>query len=1040
MLQPVSATSTDTDFIMLEYNSITNPSGNIYSINSIVVLQNSLIDAIGANEEIRIQFVIYGTIGSTGATGPPISVSGATGAIILSDGTGGVTPATKSFIDATTGQFNLTSKIDIQSSLSNQSISVGNSAGNTGQGLNAVAVGNSAGNTGQGLNAVAIGNSSGLNSQQNQGVAIGYVAGRNNQGTSSISIGNGAGYNTQESDSIAIGTSAGGDQQSKDCIAIGKNAGANQQSTDSIAIGSDAGRVSLQPNCIAIGNHAAQNSSVGNSITLNASNTSLDPANSGLYINPIRTTSTGINNTLVYDSNSEVMSNTVLYVDSANNRVGINKNIPRETLEINGNTIISSETTGASSSSNKLYFYGTTSLSVQNEQAYIRSSVYSLNTNGGDLEFWTSDITSTLQQRMTIDGAGRIRGDFSNAVIGSRLLFQTSDTVNGSTSISAIPNTSGIINTIAGFEAYGDSDPDNSNFISMTTDTNGFSVIGSSKLGTGTTGDLIIRVGDTGILNGNECIRVNTNYDTLFLDGANPTSTTVYAEKIQTRTTSSSGAAISLNTYDNTGVNQNTARVTMRRIYTGDINLTNTDTPNDAGVGYMDFQTYLNGNQLFRIGAINANVDNTTGGRLTLNTRAAGSIGLSTCPARLVINDSGRVGIGDFDQLSGVSYPPLYGTPLSTYTYNRENSTVIRGDIDTGSTPVGLRINRTDITTPASPVTTEIRFDIQGAIGSEIFVVRDGAENIINITPQNTGGPTLNTRNSINIDSGTITFGTTSAAGASSKQVGINVESPAAYSLDIHRYVGSSGNIILNGDSTLSGNPNITFQQTGANPHALGEIDGEQDGNDGGTLEFYTKLDGGNVTEKLRINNVGAVGIGGANFGDAGAVLTSNGATGIVSWTAPVYVTAFKTSDTNVTVPTASTFFTDVTGMTIELSTGNIYNAATGQFTAPRTAIYIIDYAVNIFEAVSNYTHFISPIVSVNRGGSGFVIEMSQNYSDISKDTQHMTIRAVYMTQLNQGDVVKNEVEFYHDNGTTATIRGDATTPRCTFQIIRSIT
>ena len=54
----------------------------------------------------------------------------------------------------------------------------------------------------------------------------------------------------------------------------------------------------------------------------------------------------------------------------------------------------------------------------------------------------------------------------------------------------------------------------------------------------------------------------------------------------------------------------------------------------------------------------------------------------------------------------------------------------------------------------------------------------------------------------------------------------------------------------------------LKFQKSGASPHALGEIDGEEDGANGGDLQFYTKVDGGSVTEKMRIKENGRVGIG----------------------------------------------------------------------------------------------------------------------------------------------------------------------------------
>ena len=51
----------------------------------------------------------------------------------------------------------------------------------------------------------------------------------------------------------------------------------------------------------------------------------------------------------------------------------------------------------------------------------------------------------------------------------------------------------------------------------------------------------------------------------------------------------------------------------------------------------------------------------------------------------------------------------------------------------------------------------------------------------------------------------------------------------------------------------------LKFQKSGnpATAHALGEIDGEEDGTNGGDLQFYTKEDGGSVTEKLTIKENG---------------------------------------------------------------------------------------------------------------------------------------------------------------------------------------
>ena len=51
-----------------------------------------------------------------------------------------------------------------------------------------------------------------------------------------------------------------------------------------------------------------------------------------------------------------------------------------------------------------------------------------------------------------------------------------------------------------------------------------------------------------------------------------------------------------------------------------------------------------------------------------------------------------------------------------------------------------------------------------------------------------------------------------------------------------------------------------------------------------GSLQFYTSSDGNSLSERLRIGSAGQFGIGGANWGSSGQVLTSGGASGAVSW------------------------------------------------------------------------------------------------------------------------------------------------------------
>ncbi len=66
--------------------------------------------------------------------------------------------------------------------------------------------------------------------------------------------------------------------------------------------------------------------------------------------------------------------------------------------------------------------------------------------------------------------------------------------------------------------------------------------------------------------------------------------------------------------------------------------------------------------------------------------------------------------------------------------------------------------------------------------------------------------------------------------------------------------------------------------------HENAEIDAESEGTNGGCIRFQTKIDGGAVSEKLRINNVGAIGLGGAVYGGTNQVIVSRGSNLPPSW------------------------------------------------------------------------------------------------------------------------------------------------------------
>jgi len=176
-----------------------------------------------------------------------------------------------------------------------------------------------------------------------------------------------------------------------------------------------------------------------------------------------------------------------------------------------------------------------------------------------------------------------------------------------------------------------------------------------------------------------------------------------------------------------------------------------------------------------------------------------------------------------------------------------------------------------------------------------------------------------------------IEMGTTLYVDSINSRVGINVPVPTE-DLEI------DGNIQID----TAGLGRLVFYDKAA-AHEHGEVDADVDGVNGGQVLIKTKEDGGSVSEKLRIDNIGRIGLGGANYGTSGQVLTSNGASA-PTWSdagvggLPIYTTTER--DLLPTQPNNTTISNSTTG-TLQMWSGTTWIDIT-----PTIYQFLIDYLV----------------------------------------------------------------------------------------------
>jgi hypothetical protein len=143
---------------------------------------------------------------------------------------------------------------------------------------------------------------------------------------------------------------------------------------------------------------------------------------------------------------------------------------------------------------------------------YLSTTLQSITIPGGSSVVGNFGLSGNLQ---FLGSAQRITGDFSNATVANRVMFQTS-TVNGATVIHALPNGTSLN---AFFEANNASDPTNSATLQIGVDGTNSARISSAIRGTGTYLPMTFYTG------GSEAMRIDTSRNV----GVNNTNPAQYA-------------------------------------------------------------------------------------------------------------------------------------------------------------------------------------------------------------------------------------------------------------------------------------------------------------------------------------------------------------------------------------------------------------------------------------------------------------------------------------------------------------------------------
>tara|TARA_B100001057_G_scaffold87953_3_gene83936 strand:- start:13159 stop:14895 length:1737 start_codon:yes stop_codon:yes gene_type:complete len=188
------------------------------------------------------------------------------------------------------------------------------------------------------------------------------------------------------------------------------------------------------------------------------------------------------------------------------------------------------------------------------------------------------------------------------------------------------------------------------------------------------------------------------------------------------------------------------------------------------------------------------------------------------------------------------------------------------------------------------------------------------------------------------------------------------------------------------------------------------------------SMQFSTKASGGNITERLRISSAGAFGLAGANYGNAGQVIKSNGSSAAPTWQNLYSYFFYGQQDTQTNIATATYINLKNLGTrSVALGDASIasWDESNGELTigSSGAGYWFLSCAAGIDDIQS--ADFIQVVISKN----GTVNSLGTNVSTYGRSWNGVTANQVVVdntsciTELAANDVVRFYV--YHNEGTT---------------------